>query len=206
MSGRLPLNKKRDNMILAVDPGATGAICAYDSLKSYNIIDTPKLTGIDLKNFKQTFIYQIISQTSQVTHIIFEEQHVQTTDGGDTILSYGQIGGAVLGILQYLFPDAELVNVHPVTWKAYFKLNLKLSKDMPDKEKKKLRKETSCEYLSSILGGEQNWMRGKMGGLKDGRVDSMLIALWGQAYISGSAKLPVKKEKPKKKRISKRVV
>ena len=206
MSGRLPLNKKRDNMILAVDPGATGAICAYVSLKSYNIIDTPKLTGIDLKNFKQTFIYQIISQTSQVTHIIFEEQHVQATDGGDTILSYGQIGGAVLGILQYLFPDAELVNVHPVTWKAYFKLNLKLSKDMPDKEKKKLRKETSCEYLSSILGGEQNWMRGKMGGLKDGRVDSMLIALWGQAYISGSAKLPVKKEKPKKKRISKSVV
>lgn len=206
MSGRLPLNKKRDNMILAVDPGATGAICAYASLKSYNIIDTPKLTGIDLKNFKQTFIYQIISQTSQVTHIIFEEQHVQATDGGDTILSYGQIGGAVLGILQYLFPDAELVNVHPVTWKAYFKLNLKLSKDMPDKEKKKLRKETSCEYLSSILGGEQNWMRGKMGGLKDGRVDSMLIALWGQAYISGSAKLPVKKEKPKKKRISRRVV
>lgn len=206
MSGRLPLNKERDNMILAVDPGATGAICAYTSLKSYNIIDTPKLTGIDLKNFKQTFIYQIISQTSQVTHIIFEEQHVQATDGGDTILSYGQIGGAVLGILQYLFPDAELVNVHPVTWKAYFKLNLKLSKDMPDKEKKKLRKEASCEYLSSILGGEQNWMRGKMGGLKDGRVDSMLIALWGQAYISGSAKLPVKKEKPKKKRISKRVV
>ena len=49
-------------------------------------------------------------------------------------------------------------------------------------------------------------MRGKIGGLKDGRVDSMLIAIWGQAYMLGDAKLPVKKDKPKKKRISKRVV
>ena len=206
MSGRLPLNKKRDNMILAVDPGATGAICAYNSLKSYNIIDTPKLNKSDLKYFNESFIDLFVYEHLPVTHIIFEEQHVQATDGGDTILSYGQIGGAVLGILQYLFPDAEVVNVHPVTWKAHFKLNLKFPKDIPDKEKKKLRKETSCEYLSSILGGEQNWMRGKMGGLKDGRVDSMLIALWGQAYISGNAKLPVKKDKPKKKRISRRVV
>lgn len=206
MSGRLPLNKKRDNMILAVDPGATGAICAYDSLKVYNIIDTPKLIKADLKYFEETFIDLFVYSHLPVTHIIFEEQHVQATDAGDAILSYGQIGGAILGILQYLFPEAEVVKVSPVTWKSYFKLNLKLPKEMPDNEKKKLRKETSCKYLSSILGGEQIWMRGKMGGLKDGRVDSMLIALWGQAYTFGKAKLPVKKEKPKKKRVSRRVV
>ena len=191
-------------MILAVDPGATGAICAFRSLTTYSIFDTPKITGEHLNKFREKFIDSFVGDISKhggVTHIIFEEQHVQGTDGGDTILSYGQIGGAVLGILVYLFPEAKIVKVAPATWKAHFKLNMKFPKETPKNERTKLKKEKSAEYLSSILGDKPDWMRGTLGGLKDGRVDSMLIALWGMAYISGNAKLPEKKNKKKIRRV-----
>ncbi len=183
-------------MIISVDPGSSGAICAMISKEQFKVVDTPSLKKESMIEFKEDFI----DYCKFVSHIFFEAQYVQSTDGGDRILSYGQTGGRILGILKYCFPDAEIIEVHPVTWKAHFKLNLKKDKTLTDSENTKRKKEYSAQFLSRYLSRPFTNMYGKMGGLKDGRVDAILIGLYGLDYLKGAAKLPLPVVKKKIKR------
>ena len=150
-------------MIIGIDTGKTGAICALKDPQNFFVMDTPK----DLESLDEieTFVKHVTGYYGEVTAIYVEEQYVSRTDGGTQILAYGRIAGIVIGIFKYIFQSAKLVEVHPRTWKAFFKVSAD--------------KKESLTFIERVYKVDTKIFFGKKGGFKDGRVDAYLIAVYG---------------------------
>jgi hypothetical protein len=107
-------------VILAVDPGLSGAVCKLENGCPYTIRDFKSLSHI-------AFAIQELS--SGVTHAVIELVHAMPGQGVCSMFSFGRATGVADGALALAFPHLVIESVSPQKWQNYFRLRMGVTKE-----------------------------------------------------------------------------
>lgn len=141
-------------MIAAIDPGAKGAISILDGEKIIEICD--------LSKEPESVVYQLLIEHS-IKDVVVEQVGVMPSDSKVAGFSFGINVGRILAACS--LAGAKVIRVKPSTWQRWCKI-------YGSGDTKKL----GFELVRKVYGSDL--FLGSRGGLKDGRVDSLLIGLW----------------------------
>ncbi|AKU42628.1 putative RNaseH-like domain protein [Vibrio phage H188] len=141
-------------MIAAIDPGAKGAIAILDGEEVIEICDLSK---------EPEKVINSVLVTYGVKVAVVEMVGVMPHDSKVASFSFGQNVGRILAACA--LSGAEVVRVKPRKWQTWCKI-------YGSGDTKKL----GFALVKRVYGSEM--FLGPRGGLKDGRVDALLIALW----------------------------
>lgn len=154
---------KLGDIILGVDPGASGSLAVIDvNCKLIDIIDFNE----------DEVINHLHMYHKRVVKAGIEQVHSMPGQGVVSVFAFGQNFGWWKGVLDVF--DIEYTEIRPQEWKK--KLGLTMPKDLTKtkEQRKKEGKAMACKMASDLWGSE--WFYGKRGGLKDGRAEAALIA------------------------------
>ena len=141
-------------MIAAIDPGAKGAIA---------ILDGETIIGVwDLSKEPEELIFDVISDHG-VKMAVLEKVGVMPHDSKIASFSFGANVGRIKAACS--LSGAEIIEVKPRVWQSWCKI-------YGSGDTKKL----GFSLVKRVYGSDL--FLGPRGGLKDGRVDSVLIGLW----------------------------
>lgn len=141
-------------MIAAIDPGAKGAIA---------ILDGESIVGVwDLSKEPEELIFDVLNDHG-VKLCIVEKVGVMPHDSKIASFSFGVNVGRIKSACS--LSGAEVIEVKPRVWQSWCKI-------YGSGNTKKL----GFNLIKSVYGSEL--FLGPRGGLKDGRVDAVLIGLW----------------------------
>jgi len=156
-------------MILAgVDPGVSGAACAFDLTSGpIDLIDLPiipdgKGKQLDVQNWSQ-WLHRL-----NVARVVIESQWVRPEDGAVGAFRSGMLFGQLRATVQA--NGINLSQVTPTRWKAYLELT-------SDKEQSRLVAIAKFPALEPKLSRKKD----------HNRSEAILIALWGAAHWRGLA-------------------
>lgn len=141
-------------MIAAIDPGAKGAIAILDGEKIIEIFD--------LSKEPEKIIFNSI-QKHQIKTTIIEMVGVMPHDSKVSSFSFGQNVGRIIAACT--LSGSDVVRVKPRVWQSWCKI-------YGSGDTKKL----GFSLVRKVYGS--NLFLGPKKGLKDGRVDAVLIGLW----------------------------
>ncbi|MFL2896520.1 MAG: crossover junction endodeoxyribonuclease [Candidatus Pelagibacter sp.] len=120
-------------LIIAIDPGISGAICFFENGEVKEIIEMPTMAD-GKKNKKQvngTQIYNEISQriknlSKKDIFVVIEQVSAMPGQGVTSMFNFGQSFGVLKGICSAM--QLSTYFIRPVKWKKYFGL-IKTEKD-----------------------------------------------------------------------------
>lgn len=141
-------------MIAAIDPGAKGAIAIIDGEKIIEICDLSK---------EPEKIINSMLITYGVKRVVVEMVGVMPHDSKTASFSFGENVGRILAACA--LSGASVTRVKPRSWQSWCKI-------YGSGNTKKL----GFDLVKKVYGSEM--FLGPRGGLKDGRVDAVLIGLW----------------------------
>ena len=164
--------------VLGIDCGKFGAL-AYHTPEQTTFWPMPLKDGeIDLIELhKITFMLPL-------EVIVIEEQTSFASDGRFGVFTMGLNYGRLLAWAESRC--SQLCRVRPQVWQKSFGIALKHEKGISQTERKKATKQAALDALVGInpLLAEQTF--GPRGGNRDGIVDAILIAMWGQNELRKS--------------------
>lgn len=162
-------------LILAVDPGITGAFALLDQSGTFLAVDDlpviadQKTKWIDADAFVSALLQRL---NGQDTTAIIERVHPMPRNGSQAAFSQGMTLGSILAALQVVRARIEFVT--PQSWKR--QLGLVSSKDQTDGDRKR----------ASLDMARLRFPEAPLDRQKDhGRAEALLIAHW---YIARSAR------------------
>lgn len=141
-------------MIAAIDPGAKGAIAILDGEEVVEVCDLSKEPEKIINSMLVTYGIKVA---------IVEMVGVMPHDSKIASFSFGQNVGRILAACA--LSGAEVERVKPRQWQSWCKI-------YGSGDTKKL----GFALVKRVYGSEM--FLGPRGGLKDGRVDAVLIGLW----------------------------
>lgn len=147
-------------MIIGIDPGKSGALCALDG---------KEITFIDFKT-KGLLGYKEFLNSKAVEVVALEKVHAMKGQGVVSMFSFGENYGSIQGMLLAL--EIPCILVSPQTWQKA--LNIPKKSD-----KKNIASIINTLYPTADLYGIR-------GGLLDGRSDSLCLAHYAELYIKGN--------------------
>ena len=158
--------------VLAIDCGKQGALCFHDGsyFHFWPIAYTPD-NEVDLLELSR-ITFQLPIET-----IIIEEQTSFASDGRFGAFTMGLNYGRLLAFSEKRC--SGMVRVRPQVWQAYHGIQVKHDKQASSAEKKRATKLAAYEHLKRLHPQVAERCIGKRGGLLDGFVDAILIAIWG---------------------------
>jgi hypothetical protein len=158
--------------VLAIDCGKTGALCFHDGsyFHHWHMPYTPD-NEVDLLELSR-ITYQLPIET-----IIIEEQTSFASDGRFGAFTMGLNYGRLLAWAEKRC--SHLCRVRPQVWQAYHGIQVKHPKEATSAEKKRATKLAAYNHLKKLHPQIAERCLGKRGGLLDGLVDAILIAIWG---------------------------
>ena len=174
--------------VIGIDPGATGAMCLLkieEGEKPFiKFWDNKHLLvpNLFLENFLEEFTLDM--ESCLVTRIILENVHSLGTMSAKSNFSFGgnvaisKWAAKVVG-LAYTIPVDE---VSPRAWQkgiSFPSLTKTEKKGLNQNQRTKLQKQRAFEYASELYPETVPQLKGKRGGILDGRVDALLIAHYG---------------------------
>jgi hypothetical protein len=180
-------------LFLGVDPGVSGAVCAYDSeTREIRFADTPIVTVKSGKTFKNqmdphaaSLLLQALSSGQEVLVTIekvapmpsiqTEEGEERRTMGVTSSFNFGMGFGMWIGICAALQLPYELV--HPATWKSKLLAGMARGKDASRVKAMQLFPQTAKDLARKR---------------DHGRADALLLAVYGLKY--GAPQRPAQKE------------
>ena len=120
-------------LIIAIDPGISGAICFFENGEVKEIIEMPTMAD-GKKNKKQvngTQIYNEISKriknlSKKDIFVVIEQVSAMPGQGVTSMFNFGQSFGVLKGICSAM--QLSTYFIRPVKWKKYFGL-IKTEKD-----------------------------------------------------------------------------
>lgn len=164
--------------VLGIDCGKSGALAFYDG-HHVRFWQMPLKDGeIDILELnKITFMLPLDC-------IIVEEQTSFASDGRFGAFTMGINYGRLLAWAEHRC--SQLCRVRPQVWQKSFGIALKHDKGTSQHDRKKATKQAALDALVGInpLLAEQTF--GPRGGSRDGIVDAILIAMWGQNELRKS--------------------
>lgn len=157
--------------VLGIDCGKSGAIAIYDGTFT-KFYDMPLFQGeIDITQLNRlTFMVPI-------DLIVIEEQTSFASDGRFGAFTMGINYGRLLAWAEYRC--SQLCRVRPQVWQKHYGIALKHPKGTTSTDRKRATKQAALDTLRSINPKVADDCVGPRGGLKDGMVDAILIAMWG---------------------------
>jgi crossover junction endodeoxyribonuclease RuvC len=153
-------------VILAIDPGLSGAFCLYDSkldavlsVADLPIVEDKKKRHLDLATISTLIDFH----ATKIERAVIEEPAAMPKQGVSSMFRFGFVCGALQGIVAANFIPVRLVS--PAKWKR--DMGLTADKD-------------ACRRRASQLWPTSShlWSRVK----DDGRAESALLALWAVKF------------------------
>lgn len=165
-----------NNLILAIDPGITGAFAVLDSTGAFiAVVDLPVIADQKTKWIDADTLVSALLQhlAGRETTAIIERVHPMPRNGSQAAFSQGMTLGSILATLQVVRARIEFVT--PQSWKR--QLGLVSSKDQSDTDRKRASLDKARLLFPNAPLDRQ----------KDhGRAEALLIAHW---YISRSTRV-----------------
>lgn len=153
-----------------IDPGFTGAIAWIDELgEDMGVVDLPVVQVKKLRQFDlialNGLIYHKISCRPGNLVVGLEMPTTRPKEGAEKCKRFGQgIGMLQMGLTAHLIPFRE---IPPNLWKGRLGLP---GKDKPGANK------ACAQHLVTFYPQTEHLVYGPRGGIKDGRMDALLIA------------------------------
>lgn len=161
-----------ENMILGIDPGEKGAAILID-VKSELII-----AMTDLSKEPEQQIQKMLYDYGNPKHCFIEQVGSRKGNAAQAMFSFGENYGAIKAVLR--LNKIEFNYVLPQKWQSWCGIY------GANSAKKNGTKLKAFELCKKIYGSKI--FLGPKGGLKDGRCDALLIALYGKHYLGLTAK------------------
>jgi crossover junction endodeoxyribonuclease RuvC len=165
-------------VILAVDPGLSGALAFLDPENStMRIVDMPTFTYTTTKERNKVDPYAIAREmcAQPISHAYIEEVNASPQMGVVSAFSFGEGKGILLGVAAALNIPVTLVK--PTNWK-------KIMRIPADKRAAVQRATQLFPYVAPLF-------KGPRGGVFDGRAEAALIALFGAMELGRAPTSPV---------------
>lgn len=156
------------NIILGVDPGASGAIAILTEGYLTEVFDVPIF---EINKKKQIDIYQLaqkidaLNKRGKIDQAFIEKVHALPKQGVSSCFNFGASYGVIQGILAANFIPINFVT--PNKWKSHFKLG---------RDKDQSRQKASALWPLFV----NQFSRKK----DDGRAEAALIARWGYEELT----------------------
>lgn len=109
-------------VILAIDPGKSGAVCRLDGENIEAYRDFKELP--DIANAIQKLSFG-------VTHLIMEAVHAMPGQGVVSMFSFGRSAGVADGAMAICCPELRPDYVTPQKWQGHFRLQFGIQKGEP---------------------------------------------------------------------------
>lgn len=157
-----------ENIILGIDPGEKGAATLVD-------IETEKVLFIcDLSKEPEQQIQQLLYSYGNPKHCFIEKVGSRKGNSANAMFSFGENYGAIKAVLR--LNKVKFNYVTPQKWQSWCGI---YGANSAHKNGTKLK---AFELCKKVYGSDL--FLGPKGGLKDGRCDSLLIALYGKHFAS----------------------
>ena len=141
-------------MIASIDPGAKGAIAILDGEEIIEVCD--------LSKEPEEIVYNLLTKYG-IKKAVVEQVGVMPHDSKVSSFSFGENVGRILAACS--LAGSNIHRVKPRVWQSWCKIY-----GSGDTKKK------GFSLVKRVYGS--NLFLGPRGGLKDGRVDAVLIGLW----------------------------
>ena len=152
-------------VILAIDPGLTGALAFLKASNRVETIDMPVFKAKHGSELDEAFLSRILdAQARDIEFAILERQWARPTDGGPQAFKLGCNFGALRMVLASNFIPYRLVT--PAVWKRAAGL-LNEGKDA-----------SRAAATKAFPQDAEQWRLKK----HDGRAEAALLAAWGRAH------------------------
>ena len=155
-------------IILAIDPGLSGAVCRYtvNPLNKGNTLDVRR----DFKTLPD-IAYAVRALSEGVTHSVIELVHAMPGQGVCSMFSFGRAAGVADGALALCFPGL-VESVAPQKWQNWFRNVYEIGRDQAF---------DSRSLATKILPEHADLFKRK----KDhNSADACLIAVWKACQLS----------------------
>ena len=149
-------------IILAVDPGLSGAVCRLESGSIRVLRDFRTLPDI---------ARAIQDLSAGVTHAVIENVHAMPGQGVCSMFSFGRAAGVADGALALCFPG-QVESVAPQKWQNWFRLAYGIGKEQAF--------DSRALALKILPGYEHLFQRKK----DHNTADACLIAVWKANQLS----------------------
>jgi crossover junction endodeoxyribonuclease RuvC len=162
-------------IVLGIDPGLSGALCFLHSSGEVILCDMPTLSvgkskrRLDLPTMRA----HLATRRDDLEHIVLEQQQPMRGQGVTSTFSTGRGQGVWEGMIEMLGGVPSTI-VRAQTWQREL--------GVP----KKSGKAGTYEVVSRLFPTVVDELRGPKGGLKDGRVDALALAVYGRRLIQNS--------------------
>ena len=155
-------------MIVAIDPGISGAAAALSKGGFVDVIDLPTL-GCGKKRMLDTVKLHGWISGVRPDRLVLEGVHSMPKQGVVSVFRFGMAVGIIRAVCEMWLDKGDIEWVEPAVWKGYFQL--------PGKDKEAAR-QMAIRLFSTHVDGTQN-SRGVLTRKKDHqRAEAMLIAWW----------------------------
>lgn len=159
--------KNIGSTILGIDPGEKGAASLID-------IETEEVLFIcDLSNEPEQQIQKLLYDYGNPSHCFIEKVGSRRGNAANAMFSFGENYGAIKAVLR--LNKVEFNYATPQKWQSWCGI---YGANSTKKNGTKLR---AFELCKKVYGSDL--FLGPKGGLKDGRCDSVLIALYGKRFL-----------------------
>lgn len=155
-----------DFAILGIDPGALGAFAfLWPARARLVVFDMPmyETTKTKTRRFVEDSDVTLLIESYPLAHAFIEDVHARPDDGAVSAFNFGQRYGTVLGVLAGKKIPRD--KVAPNVWK-------KSMRAPADKKQSVARAKELFPACAALFNGPR-------GGLKDGRAEAAMIALYG---------------------------
>lgn len=167
-------------IFIGVDPGKTGALCAFSpEIKTIEFLDWPKDDDI-----RKIMDFLDVLDSTRVRFAILEKVHAMPKQGVSSMFSFGRNYGIWEAVL--VSYDIPYQTLPPQSW----------MKDIvykSDGDAAKIRSIKAIRRLLPWFDAEQH-LYGKKGAYKDGRADALLMA-YKAMLMSGNQPIKVRRTK-----------